>query len=909
MAFVFTAAAGALIGELLHDVWELKKKGDMFEHVLASMEVTLTSLTPVLEKIKVLNKELDRENDKEIWMLWKQIEKGKKLVRKFKQAKCSSCLKRPFYMKDLEKLDDSLKRFGQIVMPVLQAWIQMETLQVEKDNQEKLKYIHEDVKVIQGEVQHIHEEVKDNHEVVRDIREGVRDIHDNVKQVKEIHQDVKDIYTNVEGVNERVKVIHDEVQEVKEVREEVKVTHVGVKDIKVQVKEIHEEVKDMRKDLRSNIQTGKAASPVSNSNVPLWPFTPPEPPQITVGLDKPTKDLKNELFKDGMSTVVLTAPGGCGKTTLAKKLCHDEAIKEKFKDNIFFITVSKSPDLKVIIQQLFRHKGHPVHDQFRTDEEAVNCLEQLLKQIGTKPILLVLDDVWSGSESLLERFKFQIPGYKILLTSRSSLGGFGSKYKLDTLNYEDSLSLFRQSAELRNSTSNNVDDDVLKKIVSFCKGFPLALSVVGRSLRQQRPEIWRNKVKQWSKAGAFFESNNDLFTCLKSSLDALDNKLKECYIDLGAFPEGQLIPATAIIDMWEELYEMNGDGLNSISNLHELSSLNLIDLVDTRYAEDYNETFVTQHDLLRDLVNHVSGLAGSEQGRKNLVVDINGNEFRGWWKNQSISAHVLSISTDETFLSNWPNIQAPEVEVLVLNFRTKKYTLPKFIKSMDKLKTLILTNYGFFSAEISNFIVLGNLSNLKRIRLEKVLIPSLTINCVQLENLQKISLIGCNIDPASGDKAIRISDALPKLAEICIGYCNSLKELPVGLCDIVSLKKLCITYCPGLSILPREIGKMVNLQVLMLSCCRNLSDLPDNIGSLHKLSILDISDCISIKNLPEQIGKLQSLKKLYMTGCSNCGLPNSVTTLHSLKSVICDEETEKSWKPFKRDLPNMTIIY
>lgn len=91
-------------------------------------------------------------------------------------------------------------------------------------------------------------------------------------------------------------------------------------------------------------------------------------------------------------------------------------------------------------------------------------------------------------------------------------------------------------------------------------------------------------MKQWSKAGAFFESNNDLFTCLKSSLDALDNKLKECYIDLGAFPEGQLIPASAIIDMWEELYEMNGDGLNSISNLHELSSLNLIDLVDTRYA-------------------------------------------------------------------------------------------------------------------------------------------------------------------------------------------------------------------------------------------------------------------------------------------------------------------------------------
>lgn len=154
------------------------------------------------------------------------------------------------------------------------------------------------------------------------------------------------------------------------------------------------------------------------------------------------------------------------KTFANSFLC--DVYLEKFKDNIFFITVSKSPDLKVIIQQLFQHKGHSVHE-FRTDEEAVNRLEQLLKQIGTKPILLVLDDVWSGSESLLERFKFQIPEYKILLTSRSSLGGFGSKYKLDTLNYEDSLSLFRQSAELRNSTSNNVEDDVLKKVLAIRK--------------------------------------------------------------------------------------------------------------------------------------------------------------------------------------------------------------------------------------------------------------------------------------------------------------------------------------------------------------------------------------------------------------------------------------------------------
>ena len=48
---------------------------------------------------------------------------------------------------------------------------------------------------------------------------------------------------------------------------------------------------------------------------------------LTVGLDMPMKELKTLLLKEEVKLLLLTAPGGCGKTTLVKMLCQDKEIK------------------------------------------------------------------------------------------------------------------------------------------------------------------------------------------------------------------------------------------------------------------------------------------------------------------------------------------------------------------------------------------------------------------------------------------------------------------------------------------------------------------------------------------------------------------------------------------------------
>ena len=91
-------------------------------------------------------------------------------------------------------------------------------------------------------------------------------------------------------------------------------------------------------------------------------------------------------------------------------------------------------------------------------------------------------------------------------------------------------------------------------------------------------------MKEWDQGVSIFISGTELLLCLQSSLDALDEEVKECYLDLGSFPEDQRIPITALIDMWMELYECVENGLSALTKLHKLSNRNLVNLFIARYA-------------------------------------------------------------------------------------------------------------------------------------------------------------------------------------------------------------------------------------------------------------------------------------------------------------------------------------
>ncbi|KAK9067100.1 hypothetical protein SSX86_014425 [Deinandra increscens subsp. villosa] len=639
-------------------------------------------------------------------------------------------------------------------------------------------------------------------------------------------------------------------------------------------------------------------------------------PDFIVGLDVHLQELKHMLLKDANQVLIVSAPGGCGKTTLAKMLCHDDEIKGIFGDSIFYVTVSRTTSLKTIVQKLAHHL-HVTNCEFQTDEDAKNQLENMMSQMGSEKILLVLDDVWYESQSIIQDLRLPIPGYKILVTSRSLFSEFGSTYELSLLNDEDARTLLCHSAFPFDESQINVPDDLVIKMVKCCKGFPLALTVIGATLCGQGELKWRTTLQKWSEGQSIFHSNSELLLSVQASVDAIEHLpiARDYFLDLGSFPEDEKIAASVLVDMGVELYNLDKEGMYTSEYLLELSSRNLLNLIvarkDASELEGYcSDHFVMQHDLLRELAIHLSSQEPVPQ-RKRLLIEVHENDIPGWWIEQTqppISARLLSITTDETFSSVWYDLKAPKVEVLVLNTRGKNYTLPHFTKTMKNLKVLNITSYGIYASELLGLPLISSLSNLKRMRLEHVsLSPSIHSIC-ELKNLQKLSFIMCEIGNALESCPIDSPPMLSTLTELEFDSCYDLKEMPARICDIVHLEKLSITNCHELDALPKGLGSLSNLEILRLHSCTRLAKLPESIVNLHSLVFLDISDCLSINSLPDQIGELSALRVLKMSGCHGLEeLPASVTNLSLLEDVVCDEETSYLWSYYESDLCGLKI--
>ena len=126
-AVVGEAALGAILGELLRAVLELKEKADTFRTTLESLQSTLETIWPVIEDIKYQNYALGRPKG-EIERFIRRLEDGHRLICKCSKVGRRDYLKQVRYRKRLVAFDESLTRFLKVEMQALMARDQREML-------------------------------------------------------------------------------------------------------------------------------------------------------------------------------------------------------------------------------------------------------------------------------------------------------------------------------------------------------------------------------------------------------------------------------------------------------------------------------------------------------------------------------------------------------------------------------------------------------------------------------------------------------------------------------------------------------------------------------------------------------------------------------------------------------------
>ena len=234
----------------------------------------------------------------------------------------------------------------------------------------------------------------------------------------------------------------------------------------------------------TNISTSNAAAPVPNVTTSIHDASIPLPPPVhLVGREAELVELRRSLrASDSVAMTALHGLPGVGKTTLAITLARDAEVREYFHDGILWAALGPTPDVSSILSRWGMLLGVATSDiAGESDHEALAL--QLRRAIGTRCMLLVIDDAWKLEDALM--FKVGGPNCAHLVTTR--FPGIASAFApratsvIHELDEDESIVLLRMLAP----KVLQGEPQKAHELALAVGGLPLALTLLGNYLRLQ----------------------------------------------------------------------------------------------------------------------------------------------------------------------------------------------------------------------------------------------------------------------------------------------------------------------------------------------------------------------------------------------------------------------------------------
>ncbi|CAN1745096.1 Disease resistance-like protein DSC1 [Linum perenne] len=512
---------------------------------------------------------------------------------------------------------------------------------------------------------------------------------------------------------------------------------------------------------------------------------------------------------DDTRIIGLWGMGGVGKTTLAKA-CYGR------------ITSSNKS-----IKHLFVRNITEICGKHQGVEEVVRKLYSKLLDENNQ---LALGDVTNLP-------KIFAAGSRIILTTRNKKvlqNAMTKIYDLECLNDEESTRLFSLHAFRQDFPRDNWTYKS-RLAISYCKGNPLALKILGGALFGEDTHYWKSFLSGLRQTGQL-----EIQNILRKSYDTLGATEKKIFLDVACLLRD--ISRSRLITYMETMHP------SSCAKVKDLIDRSLLTCVSSKNGEK-----IEVHDLLKEMAWNIVN-EEPKLGKRSRLVDPD-------------DIHKLLTTREvDTFLLRRKKRKVVDMDWKVYNPLEEHRTTRGICLDLSKAKEIYLESNAFDGMNSLTFLKIWE-SNDSFPRKRKIHLPYGGLDSLPngLRWLQwdyyPSKFLPSKFYP---QHLVHLIIARSPIQRCWKGYDQS---------QLVNLMVLNFSFCESLVAIP-NISSSSNLEKLILHGCKSLVEVPSYVQYLTKLKTIDLSDCRNIKHLPPKLDS-KLLKHVRMSGLKVTHIPEN----------------------------------